>query len=85
MHSRLEGDEGVHRLTGELVSSTDDRRLGDARVRDERGLDLRRGQTVAGDIDNIYTTRARTQSAQEPRARTRGGRHAPSTRPLIQM
>jgi hypothetical protein len=43
-------------LTSELISSTDDGSLSDARVHDEGGLDLSSRKTMARDVDNIVDT-----------------------------
>ena len=49
----LERHEGDDRLAGVLVVLADHRRLGDVRVGDDRRLDLRRREPVAGDVDDV--------------------------------
>ena len=49
----LERDEGADRLAGVLVGLADHRRLGDLRVGDDRRLDLRGREAVAGDVDHV--------------------------------
>src|SRR5690606_15351394 len=49
----LDDDEGDHRLTRRLVAGAHHGGLRNPRVRDERVLDLRRGQAVAGDVHDV--------------------------------
>ena len=46
-------DEGEHRLALDLVRAADHRGLGDARMRDQRALDLHRAEAVAGDVQHV--------------------------------
>ena len=46
-------DIGENGFALDLVRLTDDRRLGHARVRDERGFDFHRAQAMARDIQDI--------------------------------
>ena len=48
--TRDEADDG---LALQLVGPPDDRGLGDGRVRDERALDFRRAEPVAGDVEHV--------------------------------
>lgn len=51
---RLEGDECVHGLAGEFVAGTDDGCLSDTGIEDESRLDLGGGQTMSGNVDDVY-------------------------------
>ena len=51
--TRFERDEGDDRLPLELVGPADDGGLGDRRVADERALDLRGAEAVAGDVEHV--------------------------------
>ena len=50
----LQRDEGVDGLASELVGRADDGGLRDALVQEQRGLDLRGGETVTRDVDDIW-------------------------------
>ena len=50
---RLESDEGVHGLAGELVIGTDDSSLGDTGIEDESRLDLSSRETMTRHVDDI--------------------------------
>ena len=49
----LQRDVGVDALALDLVREADDRGLGDFRVRDERALDFRRADAMAGDVHHV--------------------------------
>lgn len=49
----LEGDKCGNSLAGELVGHTDDSRLGNKVMLNQCSLDLRGGQTVTTDVDNV--------------------------------
>ena len=49
----LQRDERGDRLALDLVRASDDRRLGDARMIDERALDLHRADAMSGDVDHV--------------------------------
>lgn len=53
-YSRLECDERVHGLAGELVVRADDGSLGNTVVQDEGRFDFGSGETMARDVDDIY-------------------------------
>ena len=52
---RLECDESVHGLAGELVVGTDDGSLSDTGEKDEGRFDLSGRETVTGDVDDVWT------------------------------
>src|SRR5438874_2083078 len=53
LRALLERHEGGDRLACDVVRASDDRGLGDARVIDERALDLHRADAMAGDVDDV--------------------------------
>lgn len=53
---RLEGHEGVHGLSSELVCGSDDGSLSDTGVHNKRRLNLSSGQPMARYVDDIYLT-----------------------------
>ena len=53
LDSLAQGHEGDDRLARRGVGRADDRRLGDARVVDEGGLDLGRRDAVARDVHDV--------------------------------
>ena len=57
---RLQRDKGIDSLSLDLMRISDDRRLGDRRVRHQGALDLGGSDPVTGDIDDVV------DSAHEP-------------------
>src|SRR5690606_15699845 len=60
-------------LTGGLVRGTDDRGLGDGRMRHERRLDLRGGDAVTGDVHDVVDAAEHPQRSVVVVARTVAG------------
>ncbi len=69
----VERDERGDGLAGQLVGHADDRGLCDGRVLHERALDLRRRESVSGDVHHVV-------DAAEPQMlpRRRAWRHPPT-------